>query len=172
VSVSEDTSMILLAPTVSILHSAEADEPPEKAGMSVVQVDEVSSTAEEGDASSPIFRELISSLPATPEGRVLYVSRHGESEFNLENRIGGNPHLSAQGYKYARALASHVNAMNIPGLKVNESVLVLALALHGDLVEHARASVVFPLAHLRLNFGQLHRQQWRAEINICRARVT
>ena len=26
--------------------------------------------------------------------RTIYLSRHGESTFNLENRIGGNPNLS------------------------------------------------------------------------------
>ncbi len=33
-------------------------------------------------------------------------------------RIGGNPGLSPQGLKYARALGAHVNSLNIHGLKV------------------------------------------------------
>lgn len=59
-----------------------------------------------------------------PVGRVLYLSRHGESEFNLYGRIGGNSNLSPQGYKYANALASNVSAMNMEGLQVWHSELV------------------------------------------------
>ena len=34
------------------------------------------------------------------KGRVIYLSRHGESEFNLYGKIGGNSPLSTQGEKY------------------------------------------------------------------------
>ena len=34
----------------------------------------------------------------------LWMSRHGESEWNTEHRIGGNPDLSPQGQRYAKAL--------------------------------------------------------------------
>jgi 6-phosphofructo-2-kinase / fructose-2,6-biphosphatase 3 len=37
--------------------------------------------------------------------RDIYLTRHGESLFNLENRIGGDPPLSERGLDYARALA-------------------------------------------------------------------
>lgn len=33
------------------------------------------------------------------KGRVIYLSRHGESEFNLYGKIGGNSGLSTQGEK-------------------------------------------------------------------------
>ena len=33
------------------------------------------------------------------KGRVIYLSRHGESEFNLYGKIGGNSSLSTQGEK-------------------------------------------------------------------------
>ena len=36
--------------------------------------------------------------------RTIYLSRHGESTFNIENRIGGNPNLSEAGQKYAKTL--------------------------------------------------------------------
>ena len=65
------------------------------------------------------FEHLYGKLPSTPNERVLYISRHGESLYNLENRIGGNPSLSPQGFKYARALGSHVNNWAIPDLKVS-----------------------------------------------------
>eukprot|EP00123_Amoebidium_parasiticum_P016633 comp23526_c0_seq2/m.39546 comp23526_c0_seq2/g.39546 ORF comp23526_c0_seq2/g.39546 comp23526_c0_seq2/m.39546 type:complete len:664 (-) comp23526_c0_seq2:87-2078(-) len=37
--------------------------------------------------------------------RPIYFTRHGESEYNVENRIGGNAPLSANGRNYAAALA-------------------------------------------------------------------
>ena len=36
--------------------------------------------------------------------RTIYLSRHGESNYNVENRIGGNPGLSSAGLKYAKTL--------------------------------------------------------------------
>jgi broad specificity phosphatase PhoE len=42
-------------------------------------------------------------LHTTP--RDIYLTRHGESVFNLENRIGQDPPLSERGLRYARALA-------------------------------------------------------------------
>lgn len=35
----------------------------------------------------------------------LWMSRHGESAWNSEQRIGGNPDLSHEGMRYSRALA-------------------------------------------------------------------
>ena len=43
------------------------------------------------------------------EGRVLYITRHVESQYNMENRIGGNPCLSPNGQKYAKALGNYIN---------------------------------------------------------------
>jgi len=42
-------------------------------------------------------------LHTTP--REIFLTRHGESVFNLENRIGEDPPLSERGLQYARALA-------------------------------------------------------------------
>lgn len=36
--------------------------------------------------------------------RNIYLSRHGESEYNIEDRVGGNSKLSEKGEKYAKAL--------------------------------------------------------------------
>ena len=66
------------------------------------------------------FQRLYKRLPETEEGRVLYISRHGESMYNLENRIGGNPDLSPRGLKYARALGSYINNFGLPDLKVKK----------------------------------------------------
>jgi len=44
----------------------------------------------------------------------LFLVRHGESYFNLENRIGGNPELTPNGWAQAEALARHFQHTNIP----------------------------------------------------------
>ncbi|KAK6628433.1 hypothetical protein RUM43_002247 [Polyplax serrata] len=58
----------------------------------------------------------ISNFRAQP--RTLYFSRHGESEFNLVGRIGGDANLSARGVQYAQTLARYFNQASIKGLKV------------------------------------------------------
>jgi 6-phosphofructo-2-kinase/fructose-2,6-biphosphatase 2 len=39
----------------------------------------------------------------------IYISRHGESLYNLESRIGGDPDLTEEGYKYADKLYKHIS---------------------------------------------------------------
>ncbi|KAL0275045.1 UNVERIFIED_CONTAM: hypothetical protein PYX00_003028 [Menopon gallinae] len=58
----------------------------------------------------------ISNLRVRP--RTLYFSRHGESEFNLLGRIGGDASLSPRGIQYAQCLARYFNQASIPGLRV------------------------------------------------------
>lgn len=38
--------------------------------------------------------------------RAIWITRHGESEWNIESKIGGDSNLSAKGQIYAKALAS------------------------------------------------------------------
>ena len=45
------------------------------------------------------------------EGRTIFLSRHGESEYNLTARIGGNPPLTNKGQRYAKALGSYINSL-------------------------------------------------------------
>jgi 6-phosphofructo-2-kinase/fructose-2,6-biphosphatase 2 len=45
---------------------------------------------------------FVSNLNVTP--RTIYFTRHGESEANLEGKIGGNTHLSQHGCQYAKKL--------------------------------------------------------------------
>ncbi len=42
-------------------------------------------------------------LTLSPQKNI-YLSRHGESLYNTENRIGGDSDLSHKGLKYAKAL--------------------------------------------------------------------
>jgi broad specificity phosphatase PhoE len=57
-------------------------------------------------------------LHTTP--RDIYLTRHGESVFNLENRIGQDPPLSERGLQYARALARFFEGR---GVKIYTSTL-------------------------------------------------
>jgi len=41
--------------------------------------------------------------------RPVWITRHGESEWNVLGRIGGDPPLSPRGHAYARNLAAHVH---------------------------------------------------------------
>ncbi|CAL9703577.1 unnamed protein product [Knipowitschia caucasica] len=50
--------------------------------------------------------------------RSIYLSRHGESELNLQGRIGGDSGLSQRGNKYAHALGQYMSGQNIKDLKV------------------------------------------------------
>ncbi len=55
-------------------------------------------------------------LHITP--RTIYLTRHGESEFNVQGRIGGDSGLSERGRLYARKLGEHINGLPIPGIRV------------------------------------------------------
>ena len=44
----------------------------------------------------------------------LYLARHGETTFNLEMRIGGDPLLTPKGLKQAQALAKHFGDIPLP----------------------------------------------------------
>ncbi|XP_077298671.1 6-phosphofructo-2-kinase/fructose-2,6-biphosphatase isoform X2 [Arctopsyche grandis] len=50
--------------------------------------------------------------------RTIYLTRHGESEQNLEGRIGGDSSLSPQGRRYASALGNYISQQQLTGLRV------------------------------------------------------
>ena len=43
------------------------------------------------------FNELYLKNLDIPEGRTIYLSRHGESEYNVDDRIGGDSSLTERG---------------------------------------------------------------------------
>lgn len=59
--------------------------------------------------------------------RSIYLTRHGESVFNLCGRIGGDSELSERGLEYASALSKYIAEQNIPRLRL---VLLLLLLLY------------------------------------------
>ncbi|XP_075774590.1 6-phosphofructo-2-kinase/fructose-2,6-bisphosphatase 1 isoform X4 [Pelodiscus sinensis] len=50
--------------------------------------------------------------------RAIYLSRHGESQLNLQGRIGGDSGLTSRGKQFACALASFIESQKIRDLKV------------------------------------------------------
>ncbi|ETE62101.1 6-phosphofructo-2-kinase/fructose-2,6-biphosphatase 3 [Ophiophagus hannah] len=50
--------------------------------------------------------------------RTIYLCRHGESEFNLKGKIGGDSGLSSRGKKFASELNNFVKEQNLNDLKV------------------------------------------------------
>ena len=52
------------------------------------------------------------------KSRTIYLSRHGESLFNLYGKIGGNATLSAQGLKYSNKIAEHFRDLNLTNFRV------------------------------------------------------
>lgn len=55
--------------------------------------------------------------------RPIWLSRHGQSEFNLEDRVGGDPNLSDAGRDFAASLGAHIRALPGPPPRVWTSTL-------------------------------------------------
>ncbi|MBZ3885543.1 6-phosphofructo-2-kinase/fructose-2,6-bisphosphatase 3 [Sciurus carolinensis] len=55
--------------------------------------------------------------------RTIYLCRHGENEFNLQGKIGGDSGLSSRGKKFANALSKFVEEQNLKDLRVWTSQL-------------------------------------------------
>ena len=49
--------------------------------------------------------------------RTIWLTRHGESEYNVDNRIGGDPPLTVNGQKYAKALSKFIQSQHPPLMK-------------------------------------------------------
>jgi broad specificity phosphatase PhoE/predicted kinase len=60
------------------------------------------------------FYDLIRDLLVADTVKNLFLIRHGETYFNLQNRIGGNSGLTENGKAQARALARYFRNRNIP----------------------------------------------------------
>ncbi|KNC87886.1 hypothetical protein, variant [Sphaeroforma arctica JP610] len=56
--------------------------------------------------------------------RTIYFSRHGESQFNVAGRIGGNSGLSPRGLQYAKALKTYMGEIKPENLEVWTSTML------------------------------------------------
>ncbi len=64
----------------------------------------------DGSPHYPPIRDIVVSRWV----RNLYLMRHGQTHFNLEGRIGGDPSLTEKGVKQAEAMAAHLQDAHIP----------------------------------------------------------
>eukprot|EP00744_Colponema_vietnamica_P007545 GILI01010846.1.p1 GENE.GILI01010846.1~~GILI01010846.1.p1 ORF type:complete len:433 (+),score=114.27 GILI01010846.1:68-1366(+) len=85
--------------------------------------------------------------------RPILMCRHGESEYNVENKIGGDPPLSSRGVLFAKRLADYLDTCS----EVKEG----SVRLWTSTMQRARETV----SHLRLPTSPVH---WKAldEINV------
>lgn len=74
----------------------------------------------EGHIQSRVVYYLMN-IHITP--RSIYLTRHGESVYNLMGRIGGDSDLSERGVQYAHALGQYITDQKIPSLRVWTSQL-------------------------------------------------
>ena len=44
---------------------------------------------------------------------LIYITRHGESEYNVQDRIGGDPELTSNGINYSKLLKNTVDGLDI-----------------------------------------------------------
>ncbi|KAF2884529.1 hypothetical protein ILUMI_21645 [Ignelater luminosus] len=65
--------------------------------------------------------------------RTIYLTRHGESEQNLEGRIGGDSNLSQRGKQYGAALSKFIKEQQIRGLRVWTSWLKRTIQTVSDI---------------------------------------
>jgi len=53
----------------------------------------------------------------------IIISRHGESNYNLEHRIGGDPPLSSQGHEYGKRLAKYCKDNDVPNHLISSQLI-------------------------------------------------
>jgi len=95
-----------------IAHYERAYEPVEEAEGSFVRLIDVGRKVVAHRAQGYLASHLVyflMNLHVAP--RSIWLTRHAESTYNAENRVGGDPPLSPRGERYAEALADHVRGL-------------------------------------------------------------
>ncbi len=64
----------------------------------------------DGSPYYPAIRDVVVSRWV----RNLYLMRHGQTAYNVQGRIGGNPSLTKKGFQQARAMALHMRGVELP----------------------------------------------------------
>lgn len=114
---------------LKVAHYVRSYEPMDEKNYSRIRIDTATMDIETHKVSGHIETSVLGylgSVTVTPH--TLYFSRHGESEYNVLGKVGGDAVLSARGERYAQALATKFNAMRIPDLRVLTSRLRRTIA--------------------------------------------
>lgn len=98
---------------------------------------------EEAADELPYF-ERIRDFLVTDIVENLYLIRHGETYYNLENRIGGDPELTSTGKQQADALASYFSRMKIPMIFTSQKKRTIQTA--EPICNAQRECLIIPLA--------------------------
>jgi broad specificity phosphatase PhoE len=92
--------------------------------------------------------------------RNLYIIRHGETYFNLENRIGGDSDLTENGKTQAEALAEHFSNKDIPLIFTSKRKRTIQTA--EPIKERQKNCTIVPLAEFNeINSGQCEGMSYR-----------
>lgn len=112
-----------------VSHYLRIYEPLDEKNYSRIRIDTVSMKIEAEKISGHVESTVLGYLGSiNAKTHTLYFSRHGESEYNVIGKIGGDAALSPRGESYAQALASRMNAMHIPDLRILTSRLRRTIA--------------------------------------------
>ena len=80
-----------------------------------IRVDAVDSCIQDEAPSNDLpYYAAIRDIVASRWVQNLYLVRHGETEFNKENRLGGDPNLTPRGREQALRLAEHFAGVELP----------------------------------------------------------
>lgn len=90
------------------------------------------------------YYDLIRDFLVTDTVRNLYLIRHGQTYFNLENRIGGDSNLTEKGRGQARALGEYFEKKHIPVIFTSQKKRTFQTA--EPIRERQKNCVIIPLA--------------------------
>ncbi|XP_074098072.1 6-phosphofructo-2-kinase/fructose-2,6-bisphosphatase isoform X1 [Cotesia typhae] len=114
---------------LKVAHYVHAWEPMDEKNYPRITIDTVSLEMRAHKITGHVETSVLGYLGSvTAKPHTLYFSRHGESEYNVIGKIGGDAVLSARGERYAQALATRINSMKIPDLRVLTSRLRRTIA--------------------------------------------
>ncbi|MDY6972808.1 MAG: histidine phosphatase family protein, partial [Thermodesulfobacteriota bacterium] len=98
---------------------------------------------EEEITEDVLYYDRIRDFLVTDTVKNLFLIRHGETIFNLEDRIGGDSGLTENGRTQARALAAYFKKKKIPVIFTSEKKRTIQTAEH--ISQEQKVCVIIPL---------------------------
>ncbi|XP_033333436.2 6-phosphofructo-2-kinase/fructose-2,6-bisphosphatase isoform X1 [Megalopta genalis] len=115
--------------TLKVAHYVRSYEPMDEKNYPRIRINTATMDIETYKVSGHVETAILGYMGSvTLKPHTLYFSRHGESEYNVLGKVGGDAVLSARGERYAQALSTKFNAMRIPDLRVLTSRLRRTIA--------------------------------------------